>query len=281
MEFKVWGDPYAFAERVLPELMKREAEHSLMIGVLDDIKQGKYDDFTQVTIEANGRLLASLQVTPPHPLNYVLFDEQAADDVMRFLIPVLLESELIFDDVVSERTQAMNFYALWTHFTGNEPKIFMEQGFYRLERVNDVALAEGRIRQATPAERPLLEQWYNAFAHENGLDRSDKDKVSRVVQAMVDNGDAYVWEVDGKTVSCAKKSRPTENGVTVSFVYTVPERRGNGYGRSIVAELSRELLKTKRFCTLYTDLTNPTSNKIYQEVGYEPIMESSWIRLAR
>ena len=57
MEFKVWDDPGAFSERVLPELMKREAEHSLMIGVLDDIKQDKYDDFTQVTIEANDRLI--------------------------------------------------------------------------------------------------------------------------------------------------------------------------------------------------------------------------------
>ena len=31
------------------------------------------------------------------------------------------------------------------------------------------------------------------------------------------------------------------------------------------------LIPLKRFCCLYTNLANPTSNRIYQAIGYEPI----------
>ena len=42
----------------------------------------------------------------------------------------------------------------------------------------------------------------------------------------------------------------------------------------MVAAGSEELLKTYDFCVLYTDMMNPTSNKIYQEIGYQKIADS-------
>ncbi|WP_445001950.1 GNAT family N-acetyltransferase [Exiguobacterium alkaliphilum] len=281
MEFKVWDDPDAFSERVLPELMKREAEHSLMIGILGNIQRGVYSAYHQLTVEDDGQLLAIMQVTPPHPLNYVIVDASRAQDVHETAIPALLERDIPFTEIVSERVHAESFATLWREYTGQNVSPFMAQGLYRLDHVNDIEMADGSMRHATTHDQMLLEHWFRAFERDSGLDPAETEKVVRTVTIMIENDDAVIWEVDGIPVSCAKRSRPTENGVTVSFVYTVPERRGKGYARSLVAALSRELLKTKRFCTLYTDLTNPTSNKIYQEVGYEPIMESSWIRLAR
>lgn len=281
MEFTIWDNPDAFAEHVLPELMKREAEHSLMIGILENIKRGVYPTYHQMTVEDDGRLLAIMQVTPPHPLNYVIVDASRAHDVHETAIPALLERDIPFTEIVSERVHAETFAKLWREHTGQNVSPFMAQGLYRLDRVNDIEMADGSMRHATTRDQALLENWFRAFERDSGLDPSEAEKVVRTVTMLIENDDAVIWEVDGMPVSCAKRSRPTENGVTVSFVYTVPGQRGNGYGRSIVAALSRELLKTKRFCTLYTDLTNPTSNNIYQEVGYEPIMESSWIRLAR
>ena len=44
----------------------------------------------------------------------------------------------------------------------------------------------------------------------------------------------------------------------------------------LVAELSRQLLDDGRdYCFLYTDLANPTSNRIYIDVGYELVCESA------
>ena len=30
----------------------------------------------------------------------------------------------------------------------------------------------------------------------------------------------------------------------------------------------------RTFCFLYTDLANPTSNRIYQQIGYEPVTDA-------
>jgi predicted GNAT family acetyltransferase len=59
-------------------------------------------------------------------------------------------------------------------------------------------------------------------------------------------------------------------------VYTPPQARGRGYASALVATTSQRLLATGRdYCFLFTNLANPTSNHIYQEVGYEPVSDIS------
>jgi hypothetical protein len=62
--------------------------------------------------------------------------------------------------------------------------------------------------------------------------------------------------------------------VSVGPVYTPPERRGRGYATACVAALSQTILDEGwAFCTLFTDLANPTSNSIYQKIGYHPVCD--------
>jgi predicted GNAT family acetyltransferase len=69
-------------------------------------------------------------------------------------------------------------------------------------------------------------------------------------------------------------SRPTKTGVSVSSVYTPPAFRKRGYASALVASLSALALENgKKFCTLYTDLSNPTSNSIYQKIGYDVVAD--------
>jgi predicted GNAT family acetyltransferase len=83
-----------------------------------------------------------------------------------------------------------------------------------------------------------------------------------------------LW-VDGEPVSMAGFSGPTPHGIRIGPVYTPPERRRRGYASALVAALSAKLLAEGRdYCFLYTDLANPTSNKIYTDVGYEHVCES-------
>ncbi|WP_214785331.1 GNAT family N-acetyltransferase [Exiguobacterium sp. s183] len=281
MEWIEWKDPNHFADRVMDALLKEEAKNSLMIGVLNNVIQGVYEAFHQFTVEENGKLLAILQVTPPHPLHYIVVDSEQVEKLPAFIIPHLLENEIPFTEVVSERAQAERFGKAWQEITSGTSEMFMSQGLYRLDEVEDIEMAKGHMRKATTADQAQLEAWYSAFEAESGLRSSPPEKVTKAVQTMLDREEAVFWEVDEQVVSCAKRARPTENGITVSFVYTSPDARGRGYARSLVADLSRQLLETKSFCVLYTDLTNPTSNKIYQEVGYEQIMDSAWVRLAR
>ena len=68
---------------------------------------------------------------------------------------------------------------------------------------------------------------------------------------------------------------PTPNGIRIGPVYTPPELRGRGYASALTAQVSQlQLDRGKRFCFLYTDLANPTSNAIYRRIGYERVCDS-------
>lgn len=91
----------------------------------------------------------------------------------------------------------------------------------------------------------------------------------------------FLWE-DQHPVSMTRKARATNNGIIIGLVYTPPEFRQQGYTSSCVASLSQLLLdEGYQFCSLYTDLANPTSNQIYQRIGYRPIQKSIMIQFQR
>ncbi len=67
----------------------------------------------------------------------------------------------------------------------------------------------------------------------------------------------------------------------VGPVYTPPELRGRGYASAITAAATQRILASgRRFCFLYTDLANPTSNSIYQQIGYRPVTDITIWRFA-
>ena len=85
----------------------------------------------------------------------------------------------------------------------------------------------------------------------------------------------FLWEVEGETVAMAAAQGETPNGIRVGYVYTPPELRGRRYATTLTAGLTRLLLdRGRRFCFLYTDLANPTSNGIYLRIGYRKVAEA-------
>lgn len=84
----------------------------------------------------------------------------------------------------------------------------------------------------------------------------------------------WLWEVNGRPVSMASYGGPTPNGIRVFAVYTPPTWRGRGYATACVIALTQRLLDgSRRFCFLFTDLANPTSNALYERVGYRPVAD--------
>ena len=72
-------------------------------------------------------------------------------------------------------------------------------------------------------------------------------------------------------VSLAAFSAPARGVSRIGPVYTPPQFRRHGYGTAVTAYASRAALHAgAEHVVLYTDLANPTSNKIYQAIGYVP-----------
>ena len=90
----------------------------------------------------------------------------------------------------------------------------------------------------------------------------------------LDQGDLFLWEDDGAAVSMVSTNPAVAGVVRIGPVYTPPGARRRGYASSAVAAVSRHALENgAEACMLYTDLDNPTSNKIYADIGYRRIAE--------
>jgi predicted GNAT family acetyltransferase len=123
------------------------------------------------------------------------------------------------------------------------------------------------LRTATVNEQDLLARWTIAFLQEAGVD--DGGDVERVVESSIGRGRRFVWE-DSEPVSMVALNPAVAGVVRVGAVYTPPEHRNRGYASSAVAAASElALTNGARRCALFTDLANPTSNRIYAALGYE------------
>ena len=149
---------------------------------------------------------------------------------------------------------------------------------YGLTTVREVPRTRGAERLATPEDRGLLIAWLTAFAVEalthpqDFLARLDRTLDTRFAS---EHAGLWIWEDGGGPVSLAGFSGPTPTGIRVGPVYTPPEHRRHGYATTLVADLSGWLLEEGyRACFLYTDLANPTSNRIYVEIGYERVCDA-------
>ncbi len=130
------------------------------------------------------------------------------------------------------------------------------------------------------ADRDLVLDWSLAFSADA---RTPTRGVARAIEHRLHRrGGGYVlWCLDGEPVSLAGMGRPSYGVARIGPVYTPPAWRRRGFGAAVTAAASSRLLQTgARDVVLFTDLGNPTSNKIYQQIGFRPVRDFVEVRLA-
>lgn len=79
---------------------------------------------------------------------------------------------------------------------------------------------------------------------------------------------SFVIRQNGKAVAMAKSARETEKHIAINGVYTLPQYRGRGYAAALVAHICKLIIAEGKTPVLYTDISNPSSNKAYTNVGF-------------
>ncbi len=260
----------AFRERAEAWLLEREAEHNLLLGLarrLEHDTTGYERPIYLATIERGAEVVGCAFRTPPFNLGFTRLPPEAlaplVDDVagMYDALPGLLGPE----------PEAAGIARLWCELRGVVAQERMRERIYQLEQVRPPEPAPaGHARPATSSDLDLLVEWVAAFTVEARVPARD---ARALLSEYVAGERIMLWD-DGGVRSMAGAPGETPNGARIGYVYTPPAWRGRGYASGCVAALSqRELAAGRRFCFLYTDLPNPTSNAIYQRIGYEPVCD--------
>lgn len=268
-----------FAEVVRDFLLKNEAENNLLLGLISDMQADPhlYQERLLFSVSEEDDVQAVAIMTPPHP---VVISSSAHENAGRVLAEYLQDDGIVPPGVNGPKREAQSFAKSWAQLTSSEVHLKRASRIYRLEQVVRPGIAAGTLRKMTSSDLDIFTTYIRAFGRETGDGELDpakaREAATRYLAGKGRRG--FVWDVDGEPVSVVAALGQTPNGIRIGAVYTPPEYRRKGFASASVAEISQLMLDEGRsFCFLYTDLANPTSNHIYQQIGYRPICDADHI----
>lgn len=245
--------------------------HTMVLSVLARLLGDPAAEPVMVTAHEGRELRAAVVRTAPWPLLVSGLPAELAGPVAALLADV--DSGL--PGVIGPCEPAEAFAGAWARHTGASPREVSAGRLYELDELRPPAVAGG-MRLATEADLPVLRGWLREFQRDAAGHTRGARRIDEKLRRSLALGDGLaVWEVDGTPVSMASANAPVADMSRVVSVYTPPGLRGRGYGSAITAAVSRWALDAgARHVALFTDLANPTANRIYRKIGYRPVLDT-------
>lgn len=273
VEFK---DVETFLEQCESLMLGRETENNLILGLADAMAKKSREISAPLflgVLENDKVVGAGVRTDQARPLSITKMEDHHISP----LCSKIKELGYRLAGVVGEEKTSEKFSRVYSSMYSVESTLFMYQGVYELHNVIEPNSNGNELVLATNSEIETVQEFIEGFIREcfpNNI--NVKDEVEVMAKRHINNKTLYLLRTsNGQFVSMAANNRATKNSACVSLVYTPNKCRGNGYGSLVTAMVSKKMLDNgKAFCTLFTDLTNPTSNSIYKKIGYEMIGKS-------
>ena len=286
MKFNQYKEIQNFYQDTYDVLMRHEAQNLIPLGniILGNEGKDKTDwrdpaNWFMATVTSGAGVILTAVMTPPHNITLYETDNLVNDEALASLIKGIMETDYEIPGVMTEKVLAQRFAKAWSEARGAKHRVHKDMRIYELLKVNPDIPAIGTLRLVRESDMSFLPYWREGFNSDCFGDTPSVKADPESYRYLIENKMLYVLEDNGMAVSMALMNRAMNTVCGVGGVYTPPYFRGKGYASSCVAGVSRLILErgfTK--CVLYTDLANPTSNSIYQKIGYKPICDSLEIK---
>jgi GNAT superfamily N-acetyltransferase len=217
--------------------------------------------------ESPGNVNGAFLQTPPFPVLTANLPTGSAES----LIETLISKGRKPAAVNLAGSDEAEFVDAWANATGTNGAVHMRSRLFRLTGLTPPdPLPPGAARVASQSDFDLLVNWSIAFSAETGA--VSPENPGFMVDDKLSHGGLMLWEVESMPVAMAGLTRNVAGVVRVASVYTPPEQRRRGYGGAVTTAASQTALDYGADeVVLFTDQANPTSNALYQRLGYRPI----------
>jgi predicted GNAT family acetyltransferase len=255
--------PHEFCKIHIPALEHNEARHNVMLAALYAVVDDQASDIATWSLGDPGQCAT---MTPGKPL--LLADLTQAQCHALAEATVGLEYPGVVGPDQTSLWFASQAKALGVKF--EEP---IKQHIHSLTQQPKYPGAKGYARRVTVDDASLLADWLSAFIHEATPFNPVPSRHNLEFRAS--EGWHYFWIVDDVPVSMAGIVRRLRSAAAIAPVYTPPTQRGKGYAGSITASVVKEIFaEGKTMACLYTDASNPISNRCYAKIGFKPVCDS-------
>jgi hypothetical protein len=255
-------DMLEFGVRAKNFLMQDEATNCLMVGIVMRLiaapETGQH--YAAVVQRDEQTIAAAFRQS-----GFKLIITRASDEATRAMAEGWPQDGTGLDHAAGPAPDIERFATHYRAWTGRKSRTGIAQCLYRGEEIAARHKAPGVMRLATPADLPFLKQWLAGYT-------SETQGPSIAIERHIAAERLHLW-INNGPVAMASVSGTTPNSARLSLVYTPPAHRGQGYGQAIVAGLAQKMLQQMRFCTLFTDISNPVSNDLYRKIGFRPVCD--------
>jgi GNAT superfamily N-acetyltransferase len=280
MTWQLTGDVDAYLTAVNGFLRADAVRNSIMLSVAASLQASGPATFGDGTplcgwwTGPDGAVSAACLHTPPFPILVTTLPPGAA----AALATELASRSHQLAAVNSVPEPGTEFAAAWAERTGQVSRVGMRMRLYALGTLLPPdPPPPGQARTASEADRDLLIDWLDAFHDEAGP--LGPRESQRLVDSRLGPGCLALWEHEGAPVSLAGWTPPAGGVARVGPVYTPPGLRGRGFGGAATVAVTRAALDGGATgVVLFTDLANPTSNTLYQRLGYRPVTDWTVLR---
>jgi GNAT superfamily N-acetyltransferase len=275
MTWKLTGDVNEYLAAAGDFLRSRAAENTVLLAAAETVRVRGTAAFGNQSPQFGWCARPGGDVTGAflHTSPYGVALTAMAPEVAAALADALADRGRFPSGVSADTGTGPAFAAAWQRRTGQRASIRVRSRLYRLGRLRPPDPAPpGRARVAVPADRDLLVAWLEAFHDE--ANPAGPSLAGRAADDRLSYGGLTLWETSDGPVSLAGLTRPAAGQVRIGPVYTPPDHRGQGFGGAVTAGVSKAARDAGvAEVLLYTDLANPTSNALYQRLGFEPVSD--------
>jgi uncharacterized protein len=251
-------------------LLNEEHLNNLMLGILYRLRDSnqRSNDLYLVIENENEQLVMLIA-----GLYLILYANTTNIAIFENAVLYLEHHKIEYPGIIGPNSICEIYGKAFQNMTKKSLKVEMKQRIFVCNKTNPVDNGIGEITLASPIHQERLLPWMIDFLKTTNEDASIEAAQKRLLE-LINNKGLYVLEVEKQIVSLAATIRPFRSTISIGYVYTPSQLRNQGYATRMVKCLTDLALEKYDFCSLYTDLANPTSNSIYQKIGYQPIGDS-------
>lgn len=267
MDVRVTSDPLAFEQTVFPFLQQDPVLHTIIMSNVHERANGtaRAEDEPSYFVSVHDGDVAGVAMRTPGRAVYLGALREDLGEVIADAYADLLPE---LSGVAGDRPAAQRFAARWCERRGGQATETKGTRLHKLGELTPLSADGGSPRPMRADEVDLVSSWgIDGFAEELGSGYREWAERQLRQQTM------WIWAADGEPVSMVGYHLPLFGVCRVGPVYTPPERRRHGYAGALTSHVSAEILAQGNQACLYTDLANPTSNKIYHQAGYRPLAD--------
>ena len=124
------------------------------------------------------------------------------------------------------------------------------------------------IEKPIQSDATALSECFSGFYRECFEETVTAESLLAQAEKKIEKGILWVIKDKGIVVATAEIARENSTHIGVSGVYVKPEYRCQGLAAALVAHICEYIKEQGKIPSLYTDLSNPSSNKAYINVGF-------------